>query len=200
MLQDKRKEKKSEALQEKSKNFQSTRKKKKMLQAPSVRLANAACTTRRQYASVVFRSLQKTEADVTSKSETNFVMSSFVKQADAELLLKDVRRRIDAEYKIMDKDAVEECCILPPLMWESSEDVICFDETDDETSRLVLVMCASGPIFPVVRVPSIESLVDNREILRKLFVAYETFARDRATSQTIASTILNATSVVVSPA
>ena len=164
-----------------------------MLRPPSVILERAGASSRRQYASIVFRCLQQTAKD------TNKIFTScFVNESDADLYRNHVQERIDATLSCPDKDMAEECIVLPPLFWTSSEDCVCDDVTDGndalrppQKAQLLLVMYGTGPIFPVVRVQKAEHVIGDMQLLDKLYHAYEALSSERATRSNIASVIAN---------
>jgi hypothetical protein len=150
-----------------------------MLKLPSTILEKAGTSTRRQYASIVFRCLQQTTSD------TNGILTaSFENEEDAKMYLKHVQTRVDLSLPC---DSAEEAIVLPPLFLRSSVDAIC-----EVNSQLFLVMYATGNIFPVVRLRNTDKLIANTTLLNSLFRVYEALSSERATTDNI-DRILNDT-------
>jgi len=153
-----------------------------MLRPPSIILEKTGASSRRQYASIIFRCLQQ-----TAKDTNNIFSSCFQYEIDAGQYLKDVQDRVDAFLKCKQNDKAEECIVLPPLFWSSMEDAICedADSNDEDQAQLLLVMYSTGPIFPVVRVPKAENVIGDMALLDKLYHAYEALSSERATRTNI---------------
>ncbi len=156
-----------------------------MLKPPSVVLEQTGASSRRQYASIVFRCLQQ-----TSKDTNKIFTSCFLQETDAIKYHNHIQSRMDTSLTCKNKDMAEECIILPPLFWNSAEDVI-VEDVDESESQLLLVMYQNGPIFPVVRVQKAEQIIGDMRLLDKLYHAYEALSSERATRDNVLSVIQN---------
>jgi hypothetical protein len=142
-----------------------------MLKLPSTILEKAGASTRRQYASIVFKCLQQTSSD------TNDILSAcFENEKDVPMYVQHIQEKVDLTFPCENK---EECVVLPPLFLRSKENFI------GESSQLLLVAYDTGPIFPVVRVRNAEQIIGDKSLLDSLYRVYEALSSERATRDTI---------------
>lgn len=142
-----------------------------MLKAPSTILEKSGASTRRQYASIVFKCLQQTSSDAI-----DIFCECFENQKDAHMYMQHIQEKVDITFPCDNK---EECVVLPPLFLRAKENFI------GEGSQLLLVAYETGPIFPVVRVRNAEQIIGDKTLLDSLYRVYEALSSERATKENI---------------
>ncbi len=153
-----------------------------MLKIPSVILESAGASTRRQYASIVFKALQQTPADMNS-----MLHACFENEKDANSYMQHVREKVDITFPC---DNAEECVVLPPLPLRAKDNFI------GESAQLLLVAYDTGPIFPVVRLRNAEQIIGDKTLLDSLYRVYEALSTERATRETINQILVNPSNTV----
>jgi len=148
-----------------------------MLKLPSVIIEQAGATTRRQYASIIFKCLQQ------PSGTTESLKACFEKEKDAALFTQHVQDRVNITFPC---DIAEECFILPPLFLRSNESFI------GESTQILLVAYDTGLIFPVVRLRNTDQLIGDKSLLTSLYCLYEASTSERATQHTINQILLAA--------
>jgi len=135
-----------------------------LFKAPSFVLRSALVQTFREYASVVFRCLQKEEAEHTLELLT----ASFVHKHVACCFIEQVKGRINATLPCI-QDKEEHICILPALFMQSEVNQFC----ELVGTPIGLVLFDSGPIFPFVRISPSIPILGNTTLSNALFRLYE---------------------------
>lgn len=142
------------------------------LNLPSFILAAARVESFRQYADVVFRSMQQSGA-------TSLFNNSFYNKDVAADYVSLVSQRINdaVPHKCDEED--EELCILPPLFMQSQSHL--FFQLRDTLVGLVLF--DTGPVFPYVRIPAGTTVLGNTAIKEVLYRLYELMPNFRIETQ-----------------
>lgn len=134
-----------------------------VMNLPSWILGCAQVSTFRQFADVVFRSVQQ------SRATTALLTNSFVNASAAEDYVAEAVRRINATDPHDPDQEDEELCILPPLFLQSKKNL--FFKLKD--TLIGLVMFETGPVLPFIRIAAGTTILGDTTTKSTLFRLYE---------------------------
>ncbi len=118
-----------------------------MLFRPSNIIQSMGFKTVEEYGYEVYKKLlvrmDSTKNNTKQKADSGLFLSSFVDKQDGKTCYDTVMQRIDKNFEQSSTEV--DFIALPPLFFYSSK-----DEISMITPQLIIVLCESGPIIPVV--------------------------------------------------
>lgn len=113
-----------------------------MLHLPSKIIQSLKFNTIEEYGYEVYKKLL-IRMDNKSSESSNLFLNSFVDKLDGKVCYNTVMQRIDKNFEASSTEV--DFIALPPLFFYSSK-----DEISIITPQLIIVLCESGPVIPIV--------------------------------------------------
>ncbi len=143
-----------------------------MLKKPSEILQKR---TKREYAIDIYKRLLVTadsNQDDLSLPQTSLFNACFHREKDSVLCCENIQNRIKASV-IQDNEEKEFFLHLPPLFLSSNSNTIVFLKD----TNIILFLCESGPVIPVIHLKNQESLRGQNTLLSNIIQLYAAYSQ-----------------------